>query len=240
MYNKNMKKYAIENKNKICKYDGCENPAHSRGYCQKHYAKLLREGFFDKELEEWRKRKCSIKGCKNPYYAGGYCKHHYRQNLRHGDPLYSRAEYHSKGDRWSSEYIVWSGIKSRCYNKKGTGYKYYGGRGIKMCDEWLHSFNTFLSDMGRKPKANSQIDRIDNDGNYEPSNCHWISPIDNVRKRRNVYLTMEIAREIREDFKRGLTRNELSKKYETSYDNIKDIISGKNWKEKEDLQPSVL
>jgi hypothetical protein len=64
-------------------------------------------------------------------------------------------------------------MKSRCYNEKSNSYARYGGRGICVCDRWLHSFVNFLSDMGTRPSEKHSIDRIDGDGNYEPGNCRW-------------------------------------------------------------------
>jgi hypothetical protein len=70
-------------------------------------------------------------------------------------------------------YSTWSGMKSRCYNKTTPNYKDYGGRGITVCDRWKNSFLDFLSDMGEKPSSDHSLDRINNDGNYEPTNCRW-------------------------------------------------------------------
>jgi hypothetical protein len=80
---------------------------------------------------------------------------------------------------------VWVSMKYRCSSKPGaTGYKSYAGRGIKVCDRWVDSFENFLKDMGEKPEG-AQIDRINNDGDYAPDNCRWVTQTENVRNRSN-------------------------------------------------------
>lgn len=84
---------------------------------------------------------------------------------------------------WDSpEYKVWRAMIDRCEKPNSKPYRWYGARGIKVCDRWK-SFSNFIEDMGRRP-AKMTIDRIDNDGNYEPSNCRWISHLENCRNRK--------------------------------------------------------
>ena len=84
----------------------------------------------------------------------------------------------------SSEYGTWRAIKTRCFNSNSPSYKHYGGRGITMCDRWRNDYAAFHADMGPRPSPNLSIDRINNDGNYEPGNCRWATQKQQIANRR--------------------------------------------------------
>ena len=88
------------------------------------------------------------------------------------------------GMRKSREYQTWIGMKARCSNPHSGYFKNYGGRGIKVCDRWLKDFPNFFSDLGPRPEGYS-LDRIDSNGNYEPSNCRWASIKTQQRNKRS-------------------------------------------------------
>lgn len=80
------------------------------------------------------------------------------------------------------EYRAWTNMKSRCFNESRWDYKHYGGRGITVCNRWLHSFENFYADMGPRPDGLT-LDRIDVNGDYKPKNCRWATI---SQQRKNV------------------------------------------------------
>lgn len=123
-----------------------------------------------------------------------------------------RATYH--GMKGSRTYQVWQGMKARTTNPNNSHYSAYGGRGIKVCQKWFDSFEAFLSDMGEAPDGMS-IDRINNDGNYEPSNCRWATSKQQCRNNsRNVWIEANGVRKCLKDWadELGCTSHAIQKR----------------------------
>lgn len=104
-----------------------------------------------------------------------------------------------------AEYYCWSGIIKRCTNPSDKSFKNYGARGISVCEEWRTSFEQFLTDMGPRPSPEHSIDRVNNDGNYEPANCRWANTYEQANNtRKNTFFTYDGER---------LTFSQLADKY---------------------------
>lgn len=82
------------------------------------------------------------------------------------------------------EYAIWKAMRHRCESEGNPDWDNYGGRGITVCDRWSDSFEAFLEDMGSRPFPEAQLDRENNDGNYEPGNCRWVTAKVNANNRR--------------------------------------------------------
>lgn len=132
------------------------------------------------------------------------------------------------GDALSPEYKVWRGIKRRCFMPNDPAYPRYGGRGIRLCDRWM-DFNAFLSDMGPRPSPDHSIDRIDNDGNYEPGNCRWATRAEQSQNRRNTRLSPDLVREIRARDQSGERLTDIASDLSIPLDVCRLAALGRTW-----------
>ena len=129
------------------------------------------------------------------------------------------------------EHKAWDSMKQRCNNPNNHNY---GKRGIVVCNRWLTSFENFYEDMGSKPGQKYTLERINNNGNYEPSNCKWATTLEQNRNMRsNKIKNINEANDIRKLYKKGISVKELADSYNCCIDNIKAIIENKNWKDKD-------
>jgi len=133
------------------------------------------------------------------------------------------------GDCGTRLYRIWQGIKSRCNSKTSSGYKYYGGRGIKVCKEWgnYQHFKQWALASGYKDCL--EIDRKNTDNDYCPSNCRFITHAENSRNRRNQKLNREKVRRIRVEMSKGADPYVLAKEFEVTQHHILAVTRGDRW-----------
>lgn len=134
-----------------------------------------------------------------------------------------------KGKR-TAEYGIWRNIKTRCSNPRFPRFADYGGRGIKVCDRW-ESFENFLADMGERPSPKHSIDRINNDGDYEPGNCRWATPVQQRRNQPRYKMTADLVNEIRGRVEHGESKQSIARRLGFSRSYVGDIVARKYWSE---------
>lgn len=141
------------------------------------------------------------------------------------EKLSARRKVH--GDREKREYGIWQHIKARCFNPNHRGYKDYGGRGITMCDRWKNSYLDFISDIGYSPSPRHSVDRVRNEGNYEPSNCIWRTQKEQANNTRgNVFIEHEgivLSKSMWSD-KIGISRAQMDYHYRVKKLSISQIF----------------
>ena len=129
----------------------------------------------------------------------------------------------------SPEHGAWTDMKGRCLNIKNKRYKDYGGRGITIYTPWL-KFENFFADMGARPGKGYSLDRIDNNGNYEPGNCRWATWAVQFANRRTSKLNENKVREIRRLAANGMNNTAIGKLFGVSQPTISNIVNGNYWK----------
>lgn len=135
-----------------------------------------------------------------------------------------------EGGKQTKEYKAWCGIKCRTSNPNSTAFKNWGGRGITMCERWVHSFPNFLSDMGFAPSPHHSIDRINNDGNYEPGNCRWATRNEQARNRRDTRLNDDRVLAIKAMRTLGMGPKRIGAVLGVSFGTIGNVLYNDGWK----------
>ena len=140
--------------------------------------------------------------------------------VRHGEATYGSP---------TVEYRTWKGMKDRCYNSASRSYHNYGGRGIRVCDEWLNDPKAFIDHIGRKPGPEYSVDRIDNDKGYQPGNVRWATREVQLSNRRPFKLDDESVRQIRCLTALKLGYADIAKLFSISKSMVCLIYKGRAW-----------
>ena len=235
----------------MCSSEGCKGKLLARGMCRKHYSEWRRSQQTEKCLTEGcakiarkrglcdschgRKRVenmpvCTYPGCNRPQNTAGLCVACYNRKKRNGTPDRINSHGDAANDK-NSSYGCWHQMITRCENPNNRNYQYYGGRGIKVCERWRNSFKDFAVDMGERPSRGHTLDRIENNGNYEPGNVRWATSGEQSKNKRNVVVTIGLVREIKTRHKNGERTYLIAREYGLNYQTVSSIVNGQSWKD---------
>lgn len=170
---------------------------------------------------------CKIDGCKKPAFARGMCSMHYARQKRHGDPLKGAAPPRWGEFKRHELHHTWLNIIQRCENPKSRGFKAYGGRGIKVCVEWRHDFWQFVTDVGPRPSKAHTLDRIDNNGDYEPLNVRWATHEEQSANRRTSRFSIQQKAEVERLYAEIGNKAEISRRVGIPYEAVLHILPPK-------------
>ena len=126
----------------------------------------------------------------------------------------------------TTEYRSWAAMKGRCLNPSNNRYENYTKLGVIICNRWLNSFENFLKDMGEKPSPSHSIERIDNDGNYDPGNCKWGTPLEQAANTRNLKWFGAFNKKTRKNYKSD-NQHEFARQHGLDYRRIFDSLHDK-------------
>lgn len=178
---------------------------------------------------------CSVDGCNGNAARvaegrRGLCSKHLWYWKQYGDALCTHPSRH--GMARTRLYKIWCNMKGRCGHTKGASakcVKNYRDRGIRVCAPWM-DFPTFAEWANANGYADDlTIDRIDNDGDYEPGNCRWVTVRDNNRTRKSNKLSIEDAEAIKGLRKRGMKQQKIATKFGVASSSVSHVVTGRTW-----------
>lgn len=205
---------------------------------EERYGRLLTTGeIFDKKDNIGRTRKwifaiCDC-GVKRDYRIDSL-KYKHATSCGCYNREQSKKESTKHGLRSHPLWNIWSGMRGRCYNTKGKRYPEWGGRGIKICDDWYKDFKSFYDwAINNGYKKGLSLDRYpNNNGNYEPTNCRWATCAQQSQNRRTTKITAQRAKHIRILYKGGLkTQKQIAGLYGIGDHVVSKVITNRSWSE---------